>query len=375
MFKVFVIRLLMRVFRVFPVNRKKIFFSSFEGKSITCNPKYIFDELQKRHGNKLVYVWELNGSCEKEFKTVKHNSLSYMFHIMTAKILITNTGISAVFPLRKKQIVINTWHGSGAYKKVGKDISQKINGTSEYRTNLSNKSLTHFISGCGKFTEVMSNALGLDKSKFLPIGMPRNDCLVKGVGAEDIKRIKSKIGVSEHVKIVLYAPTFRGATSQAQENTVTFEVNNVIKALKERFGGDWIFAYRGHYLVKSEFANNVNCIDLSDYDNTQELLLASEVLISDYSSVIWDYSLTLKPCFLFCNDLSQYKDERDFYVPITEWGFPIATDEAELYSRVAEFDNNDYVAKMEKHHNDLVSYETGVATEKVCGIVEQHLNL
>ena len=370
MIRLFFIRLMIKLFYLFPINRRKVFFSSFEGKSMACNPKYIYNRLIKQHGDRLIYIWEFNGSQPKEVKTVRHNSLGYIYHIMTAKAIITNTGISAVFPLRNKQVCINTWHGSGAYKKVGRDIDAKINGTSDYMMKLSNKSTDYFISGCQKFTEVMSNAIMLEKEKFLPIGMPRNDFLVAGDGY-DIEEIKRKANIPNGKKIVLYAPTFRGTTGQAVNEALKMDVQRVLSALSSRFGGEWIFAYRCHYHVKSAFANEPNNIDLSQFEDMQELLAVSDVLISDYSSSIWDYSFTYKPCFLFCYDLVNYEKERDFYVPIEKWGFPIALNNEELIQSILGFDEKKYVEDMTNHHSDLGSYESGNATKDICDLLSK----
>lgn len=367
------IRFFMRIFYIFPVNKKKVFFSSFEGKDMTCNPKYIYLELQKRYTNTLKYVWELNEPSRAlegyQGKMVRHNALRYMYHIMTARVIITNTGISAAFPLRKKQHCINTWHGGGAYKRVGKDIDPKINGGDPRLFVYSNSSTDHMISACGKFTEALSHAIGLEKEKFLPIGMPRNDCLISNDEgrAADIKR---KLGMDSDVKMVLYAPTFRGATGHSEDEEIHFDIGEILETLHKRFGGEWVFAYRCHYHLKSCFSSyGGSALDLSSCPDMQELLCAADVLISDYSSSIWDYSFTKKPCFLYCYDLDAYEEERDFYVPIAQWGFPLATDMQELKDSIAAFQEEEYSAAMDKHHRELESYESGHATQEVCDLI------
>lgn len=363
----------MRLFYVFPVKRNKIFFSSFEGQTISCNPKYIYKMLRSRYGDTLQYVWECNTDRKCNEKTVKHNSFSYIYHIMTAHIIVTNTGISAVFPLRKKQKCINTWHGSGAYKKVGMDIDERVNGTGEKRMLLSAQSTDFFISGCEKFTQVMSRALCMPKDIFLPIGMPRNDCLVAATNDENVFAIKEQLGIAPNQKVVLYAPTFRGKTDDPDKNDLKLNTDRIIRALSKRFDGEWLFAYRCHYLTDAVIGNQNKCIDVSDYDDMQELLMLADVLISDYSSAIWDYSLTKKPCLLYCYDLTKYKSERDFYTPIEEWGFPIACTEEELINAIETFELSKYELSVRKHHTDLGSFENGKATEKICEVIERFL--
>ena len=119
------------VLHVFPVDRNKVFFSAYEGKQIACNPKALFLYMKKRgldEGKRI--IWEYNGSStamkKRHITTCRHNSLSYFYHIMTSRFVITNSGVTASIPLRKGQICVNTWHAGGAFKKFGADISGEM---------------------------------------------------------------------------------------------------------------------------------------------------------------------------------------------------------------------------------------------------------
>ena len=112
-----------------------------------------------------------------------------------------------------------------------------------------------------------------------------------------------------------------------------------------------------------------NIVDVSDYPDMQELLCAADILITDYSSSMWDYSFTYKPCFIYANDLDQYKIERDFHTPVNEWPFTIAISNEELAENILEFDQDKYIEKIKKHHHDLGSFEDGHATEKVAKLI------
>ena len=103
-------------------------------------------------------------------------------------------------------------------------------------------------------------------------------------------------------------------------------------------------------------------------------MLVSDVLISDYSSSVWEFSFTGKPCFLYCYDLKQYTDDRDFYIPIREWHFPVSETMDELIEQVEGFSEDDFHRGMEMHHNELGSYEKGNATKKVTEmLIEKYL--
>lgn len=375
MFSFYFKRTLLKLFLVFPVKPRKIFFSSYEGQLIACNPKYIYDEMKKRFGNNRVYIWDYNKVTEKQINEeniifVKHNSVKYIYHVMTSKILITNTGISPCFPLRKTQLSINTWHGAGCYKKVGKDLSSTdIKSYKKYCCYME-KNITYYLSGCGAWTKVFSEAVFSSPEKFLAVGSPRIDILLNRVSDEYKKKIKEKLTLKN--RLVLYAPTYRGDRDTPEKASCPIDVERLLAAMKQKFGGDWIFGYRCHYATASHFKNINNSIDLSWYEEMQDILMVSDSLISDYSSVIWDYSFTGKPCFLYCYDLEQYTDERDFYLPIKRWHFPISKNMDELIRDIESFDAVLFEKGMQQHHEELDSYEHGDATEKVVNIISNY---
>ena len=110
----------------------------------------------------------------------------------------------------------------------------------------------------------------------------------------------------------------------------------------------------------------IEIVDVSEYPDMQELLCACDVLITDYSSSIWDYSFTYKPCFLYVTDLEKYTSERGFGKDIYSWGFPVCKTDEELYQAIINFDEDKFKKKMKKHHEDLGSFEDGYATKRVC---------
>lgn len=375
MISFYIKRILLKIFLLYPINPRKIFFSSYEGQLIACNPKYIYEEMNKQFGNNRIYVWEWNkatGKHTNERNTifVKHNSVKYVYHVMTSKILITNTGISACFPLRKKQLSINTWHGAGCYKKVGKDLSSTDMEKYRKRCYFAEKNTTYYLSGCGAWTKVFSEAVFSSPEKFLAIGSPRIDMLINGVSDEYKKIIKKKLNIKS--RLVLYAPTYRGDRDTPEKASCPIDVEKVLEAMKNKFGGEWIFGYRCHYATASHFKSLNNSIDLSWYEEMQDILVVAESLISDYSSVIWDYSFTGKPCFLYCYDLEQYTDERDFYLPIKRWHFPISKNMDELISDIDSFDADLFKRGMQQHHEELESYEYGNATKRVVDIISNY---
>lgn len=113
---------------------------------------------------------------------------------------------------------------------------------------------------------------------------------------------------------------------------------------------------------------------MSLYPDMQELLCATDILITDYSSCMWDFSLMYKPCFIYANDLEEYKIERNFHTPIKEWPFPLSINNDELIKNINDFDNNKYIKKVKEHHEKLGSYENGQASKKMCILINSICN-
>ena len=102
----------------------------------------------------------------------------------------------------------------------------------------------------------------------------------------------------------------------------------------------------------------------TDYPDMQDLLKCADVLLTDYSSCMWDFSLMHKPCFLYARDISEYRGERDFYTPIEDWPFPLASNNDELAQVIADFDEDAYHAAVDRHHEELGSTESGTAARQ-----------
>lgn len=368
--KLFIKRMWTRLFWIFPIQKKKIFFTSYEGKQYSCNPKYIYERLRENMDGDYHFVWEYNAKeIPDELRlnyviTVRHNSLRYFYHVLTAGTIFTNSGITASIVLRKHQICVNTWHGGGAYKKVGAVISEEVNGTSKRELSLMARNTTYFLSSSHKFSEIMELSVLVEGDKFLEIGMPRNDIFFNDKQTAWIReRVKHRLGLKQEEKAVLYAPTYRGRSGAISKRAETFCERKILDALAGRFGGAWKFLYRGHYYEGEGKTLTDYVLDVSGYSDMQELLCMVDVLITDYSSSIWDFSLTGKPCFLFVPDLERYQEERDFYTDITSWPGELGKSEEELCQVIAAFDENEYKQKVESHHSILENCETGEAAK------------
>lgn len=375
-----IMRVLMRLLYIFPVKKNRAIFCSFNGGVYSCNPKYICEYMRNNNSRNWELIWAVKGdtsldSFPQDVTTCKYHGLKYFYYLATSKVAVDNVGIISTYPRRKSQIFINTWHGGGCYKNVG--IAEKaISKPHRLREMMSARNNSLYISSSKFFTEnVLKGQFNYD-GKVIECGMPRNDKLVKG-NESVINAVKNKVkayyGITEDTKILLYAPTWRYSDAG---DLYDVDYAKVVESLKKRFGGKWLVLCRmHHYNKEANKTNNSNVISASDYPDMQELLLASDVLISDYSSSIWDYSFTFKPCFLFAVDLQEYITERGFVKDIMSWGFPVCENNEKLCEAIENFDEAAYKAAMINHQNDLESCESGEACklvyEYICNFIDK----
>lgn len=375
-----VTRVSMLVLRVLPL-RKAFFFSSYEGKQYSCNPKAVFEALRSDpRFNEYYFIWEMNNAetqalCPNDrVRFVSHGSLNYYIAIMTCSCLITNSGVSPRFPLRKRQLNINTWHGGGGFKKVGRAANSDIGENApEHRVSSAQTSL--FVSSSRLFTEVMSSSIDMPEEKFLSIGMPRNDMFFsRQLVADARKRVVRRYGLDEDNFLILYAPTYRGAVGSDVIADNVLNIRDLKESFRERFGRTPVVLIRTHYF-NGRNSGYDDGVDVNDYPDMQDLLAAADSLITDYSSSIWDYGLTGKPCFIYAFDLDDYERERGFYTEPRDWPGVLATTEKELNQAIRTFDAGEYRNKVDSYYKNARSFDNGTATQALVGEINRRLGL
>lgn len=366
------LRNILKVFFIFPIKSNRIVFTSYSGRQFSCNPKYIFNKLKEEDDN-FDLIWAFNNpdsyldTCDAQL--VKYKSIKYIYNVLTAHFVVENFESWSILPKRKKQFVINTWHGGGAYKKVGID-RKDARVFNEKLLRYKNKRVNLYLSSSQKFTDFTIRDSFKFEGEVAEIGMPRNDMLINGNKTLYL-RTKEELGLKNE-NIVLIAPTFRAKTGQ---DVAKLDFESLILKLSKKFGGEWRVLFRSHYY--SDIAQNSvssKILDVTDYPDMQELLLISDVLITDYSSSMWDFSLKQGVVFLYATDLYEYnKNEREFYTPISSWPFTFASSFDELLTNIDNFSEDEYAREIAIHHKDLGSYETGEATELIYRILLKKL--
>jgi CDP-glycerol glycerophosphotransferase len=268
-------------------------------------------------------------------------------------------------------MVLQTWHGGGAYKRVGGHRIDVNRREQQHAVEKMNK-ITLFLSSSKAFTDFVIRGAYQYRGEVLECGLPRNDDLLKADAAVSAK-VRQALEIPENAKILLYAPTFRNSHSL---DLYDVDFSRLKSALQARFGGEWVILLRMHYYLSDKAMSSALPFlrNATDYPDMQDLLLSADALLTDYSSCMWDFSLLHKPCFLYARDIAEYRGERDFYTPIESWPFPLAANNEELSKVIAQFDADRYHEAVLRHHRDLGSTESGTAAKQCVDRIMDFLN-
>lgn len=362
-------RTIINMFNCLPIKKNKIFLFSYYGSQYGCNPKYISEYIIKNYPNdKFDLVWAFNDISSKEHiqgvRKVKIMTLKYFYELCTSKVIITNFRTVDMFKKRKNQYYIQTWHSSLRLKQIEKDAENSLPEHYIKMAKEDSKKCDLLLSGCKYSTDIFKRAFWYNGEIF-EHGTPRNDLLAK-VDEQYKANIKKKLNIANDAKLVLYAPTFRKNDDLEVYN---LDYKEVLNSLKLKFGGDWRFCVKlhPHLISKSEQLNyGDDVLDLTKYDDIQELLAISDVLISDYSSLMFDFGLTKRPCFLYVPDLDEYTNQdRKLYFDIEQLPFINTKSSTDLITEIRSFDKEIYNKELNVFLDSIGSFENGDSCEKL----------
>ena len=365
----------LQLFRALPL-QNRVNFIAFSGRQYSDSPRRISELLLKEHPE-IQQVWAFNEPEkfrfleEKGIKVVKYKSLEYLYYVMTSKVYVDNAEFWSILKFRPGQMVLETWHGGGAYKRVGGHRIDVNAREQQHAVEKMNK-ITLFLSSSRAFTKYVIRDAYQYRGEVLECGLPRNDDLLHPDPAA-ADRVRKALDIPENARVLVYAPTFRNSHSL---DLYDVDFSALKAALERKFGGEWVIALRMHYyLTDKAMASNAPFLrNATDYPDMQDLLVCADALLTDYSSCMWDISLMHKPCFLYARDIREYRGERDFYTPIESWPFPLASCNDELARVIADFDADAYRAAVDRHHRELGSTESGTAAKQCAERIVEFLN-
>lgn len=391
----FVVKSLRAVYRIFlepvnairarmiPVDRKKILFTNFSG-NYECNARYICDEILRR---KLPWtiVWVVWGSGSqknnlapgrypKELVLRARYTKEFYRDLFSARVIVDNgtSFASCAYGKKRSQTLINTWHGSLGIKRFPKNDS--IWNWNYNRIANWNGRMTDIMISNSAFEEGYYRETYFPKTPIRRLGHARNDPLFWKDPAR-IAAVRDKVyetyGIPKDYRICLYAPTFR---DDGDIRPYAIPYAKLREALKERFGGEWVVMTRFHYrsrALTSKVMIPWGVVSATDYPDIVDLMIASDVGITDYSSWICEYIHSGKPGFLYATDVKAYDCERGFYDPLDQMPFPFAPDSEALLSAVKGFDADKYAKDCAAFIRRKDCMDDGHAAERIVDMLEE----
>ena len=367
---------------LFPVNKKVLVFESNAGRNYTGNPRFIYEEMVRQGLDKeyrIYYVFDhpeyvrIPGRARK----IKRMRFLYYYAFAVAGTWVCDLRLPNELVKRKGCTYIQTWHGT-PLKKLALDMTQvHIEGEEDLETYQENfrknaKTWDYLISQNPFSTKVFRRAFDYHK-KILEIGYPRNDVLFVKNKKRAAEKIKKRLGIPVDKKLMLYAPTWRD-DEYYREGEYKFSSPLDYQKLKENFGGEYCMIAKYHYLVKdpidwSEYQGFLYPCDMS-YDISY-LYLAADLLITDYSSVMFDYSILDRPMFFFAYDLKKYEGVlRGFYFDfLKEAPGPVVETTDDLIAAIKDYDRKEYEERIEAFHKKFNPADDGKAAKKVVQLI------
>ena len=370
--------------RVFPIKKNKVVVCVSSGRRYDDNQKFIMEELHKLRPDMDV-VWMKDPLFAYELpswmRAVKWRSWRWLYEYATAKIWIDNCTLPDYFAKREGQMYIETWHGGLGIKKVAMDSIGELAKIRNIRRYLKGTDMADvYISNSDHLSGIYRRAFNFH-GPIWKCGYPKNDMLVQN-NPEDGERARRELGIPMTHKVLLYAPTWRLRFEKEQHidmNVYDLDMQRLKQALTEKFGGEWTMLIRFHTIIrlyaKGYQEAHPEVMDVTDYQDMQRLLMATDVMVSDYSSCIFDAALRRIPCFAYATDFDQYKyEERGVYYEMEELPFPYAKNNDEMEQNVKAFEMEDYLKKWDAFTVRMGLNETGHAARDIAQKMADYLD-
>lgn len=374
-------KFIFKLFSTLPKKKKLVIFESFHGKQFSDSPRAIY-EYMKKHNFQYELIWSVDRRSIELFKNlnvtfVKRFTPKWFWLMPRAKYWVNNVRLPNWLPKPKDTIYIQTWHGT-PLKRLGIDIDEvRMPGTDteKYKKNFISeaKKWDYLISPNRYSTEIFTRAFDYN-GKMLETGYPRNDFLYN-FQKEDVEKIKKGLNLPLDKKIILYAPTWRD-NQYYSVGKYRFDIQLDLEQMRRELGQDYIILLRMHYLI----AENLDlsqyedfAYDVSNYLDIRDLYIISDMLITDYSSVFFDYANLRRPIIFYVYDLDEYRDElRGFYFNLEdEAPGPLTKTTNEVIEQINKFmeNENQFSERFDEFYNRFCHLEDGKASERVVKLI------
>lgn len=363
--------------RRYPVDGRKILFSAFG--TYCDHGKYITEELL-RQNKKYDLVWVVSDDAVKVpsgVRTVQSRDAGkYIYEMATAKIWIFNSPVQAFVRKRRSQIYIQTKHWTGiTLKKFYMDASTVTKNKKRMRLWKRNSHMMDYVITASGF-DTRSCLRGFrPKGKCVELGSARTDILFDGHGYRE--KILKQLGLPVQARLLMYAPTYRfrwsGEQYEQRLPEYNMEYENLVNELQKKFGGQWYVLLRLHPSLR-KYSEQVcltdRVVNVSSYPDAEEFIAASDILITDYSSIMFEPAYVKKPVFLYATDIDDYlKNDYDLLLDIRSLPFPLAESNEQLLQIIQEFNYESYRDSLERFLDSYHLKEDGRSCKRIAKFI------
>lgn len=358
----------LRLVQFLPIRRGGVMCVCWGGEQWGCNPRAIIEKIAEKEETLSKFQIYVAFKQPERFRdqlpvgvnAVEIGSLDYFRLLASSQFVISNTrlggGLWWPFPKRRGQYYIQTMHGGHGLKKQELEVGESL-GEDYVKFLYEDASRIDLMISDSRFwTEKARTIFAYPKGEILEVGLPRNDRLIR----------EAKIEVSSKTrKYLIYCPTFR---NNGRRDVYGFDIDRVVAALEQRFGGEWYIRVSSHPNMRSYYRevydfSHPRLIDVGQED-LASLYLSSDAALTDYSSAGLEFALTNRPSFLLCRDLEDY--DRGVYFDMKHLPFPYAETDDQLVHNILNFDNGKYLQDLERFNTEVIGLnETGHASETV----------
>ena len=365
------------IFKKMPLRHDWIFIESFFGKSYSDSPKYLYEYLQRTRGNKYRYIWVLNQKSAALKKSGKHtrckmNSLRYVYYAARSGYRIFNVRQPMWCKKRAGIVFLQTWHGT-PLKRLAFDLDDIFAASQNHKMQFyeQGREWNYLVSANRFSTDVFERAFVYNRDRILEYGYPRNDILYADNRDEIAEEVKREFGIPKDKRVILYAPTWRDDQFY-EKGRYKFHLAMDLDLMRREFEKDSVILLRTHYHIAdildlSEYAGFV--YNGSQYEDVSRLYLASDICITDYSSVFFDYANLKRPILFFTYDYDSYADEiRGLYIDMEkELPGPVLRTNEAVVEALHNMDaiTEAYHDRYEKFYERFCSIDDGHASERI----------
>ncbi len=377
-YKFYTLRLLYptlyRVYAMKPVKKNKVVFIEVRMPKISDSFKLLYDRINGNSKYKVsTHFLRMSFVPRKEYRRLCKNMVK---DIATAKYVFLNesSNVTSCLPLRKGTVLTQLWHACGAFKKFGMSTADLKFGDNRETLNKYpyHRNYTHVTVSSPEVVWAYEEAMSLEDKKGVvkPVGTSRTDVFFDKAFIEKAKqRVYKAFPAARDKKVILYAPTFRGRVAKAK----TPDVLDVDKFYKD-FGDEYVMIFKHHPFVKNRpvIAEKYKdfAMDLTDDVAIEDLLCTSDICISDYSSLVFEYSLFVKPMIFLAHDLDDYFDWRGFYYDYKDFvPGPIFKTSDEVMNYIKNIDKEFDKQKVIDFRDKFMSSCDGHATDRIMKLV------